>query len=300
MVVPALAVFGVVVVGRVTQLDIGFARRSTEIAVLELYNNHHRGHLTRYAALYSSLSTNYSIEVPGHGSAVLPLGDARREPRRTSFVPRLVQLNWGRSDGVELDPLTVYSNSTEMIRAEQMVDLASPMRWVERTGAPPRLVNAGDFTLERGLVLGRRLSGEWQSAWLEDLTAGGSQSIQWSAASFEQALAAWEERPETALTRLDASVADRPAGIWIGGLIQQIACMLPITRGQVVLIGYTRDSLGGLKLTPVPDRHEKISLVVAHLACPPLGDVHPDQGIVSQIIPEELPELQPIEATEAD
>jgi hypothetical protein len=59
---PILALGAVVVVTKVAQLDIGFARRTTEIAVLELHEGHPRGHLTQYVALYTSLSTNYAIE----------------------------------------------------------------------------------------------------------------------------------------------------------------------------------------------------------------------------------------------
>ena len=43
------------------QLDIGFARAETEISVLEVQADFPRADLTRYTALYSSLSTSYSV-----------------------------------------------------------------------------------------------------------------------------------------------------------------------------------------------------------------------------------------------
>src|SRR5690606_1118314 len=56
---PLIAIGGALAVVRLAQLDIGFARSRTEVAVLELQPNHQRGHLTRFTALYTSLSTNY-------------------------------------------------------------------------------------------------------------------------------------------------------------------------------------------------------------------------------------------------
>ncbi len=70
---PILALVGVVVVTRVARLDIGFARRTTEISLLEVQGQHPRAHLTRYVALYTSLSTNYAVDFPESGSVVLPL-----------------------------------------------------------------------------------------------------------------------------------------------------------------------------------------------------------------------------------
>ncbi|MCC6508453.1 MAG: hypothetical protein IT423_05055, partial [Pirellulaceae bacterium] len=52
---PILALIGVLVVTRVARLDIGFARRTTEVGLLELHGEYPRGHITNYAALYTSL-----------------------------------------------------------------------------------------------------------------------------------------------------------------------------------------------------------------------------------------------------
>ena len=59
---PVIAIVGAVAVIRLAQLDIGFVRSRTEIAVLEMHAGHARAHLTRYTALYSSLSTAYELQ----------------------------------------------------------------------------------------------------------------------------------------------------------------------------------------------------------------------------------------------
>ena len=64
-------VFGVLVV-RLAQLDIGFVRSATEFAVLELQGDYPRAHLTRYCALYTSLSTDYTLELSNPTAVGLP------------------------------------------------------------------------------------------------------------------------------------------------------------------------------------------------------------------------------------
>src|SRR5207249_11087264 len=58
---PLIAVVGAAAVIRLAQLDIGFARSRTEVAVLEIQGGYERAHLTRYTALYTSLSSSYTL-----------------------------------------------------------------------------------------------------------------------------------------------------------------------------------------------------------------------------------------------
>ncbi len=85
---PIMAIAGVIVVGKVARLDIGFARRTTEIAVLECYGDYSRAHLTQYVALYTSLSTNYTVQFPETDSVALPwvMLSARCAARRLRHV----------------------------------------------------------------------------------------------------------------------------------------------------------------------------------------------------------------------
>ena len=59
---PVIALIGAVAVIRLAQLDIGFVRSRTEIGVLEIQGERPQAHLTRYTALYSSLSTAYEFQ----------------------------------------------------------------------------------------------------------------------------------------------------------------------------------------------------------------------------------------------
>ena len=68
-----LAVAWGVVVVWLAQLNIGFARAETEVAVLEVQRGFSRGHLTRYIALYSSLSTTYDVHFDDPSAFAQPL-----------------------------------------------------------------------------------------------------------------------------------------------------------------------------------------------------------------------------------
>ena len=59
---PVIAIVGTLVIVQRAQLDIGFVRAQTEIGLLEQQPDHPRAHLSRYTALYTSLSTTYDLE----------------------------------------------------------------------------------------------------------------------------------------------------------------------------------------------------------------------------------------------
>ena len=57
---------------RLAQLDIGFARSRTEIALLEVQGGYDKAHLTRYTAVYTSLSSSYRLAFAHHSALALP------------------------------------------------------------------------------------------------------------------------------------------------------------------------------------------------------------------------------------
>ena len=82
--VPVLALFGGAAVIWLTQLDIGFARAETDVTVLETQNGYPRGHVTRYTALYTALSTEYRVAFDKPPALALPFSpDGPRLPLET-------------------------------------------------------------------------------------------------------------------------------------------------------------------------------------------------------------------------
>jgi hypothetical protein len=284
---PIMALIGVGVVTRVARLDIGFARRTTEISILELQGDYPRGHLTQYLALYTSLSTNYSADFPENDSVALPLGDLSRDSRRAKAEVRNLKTNYGRSDGVTLEPLTVYSNSTEMIHAEQIVPLKGGLRLGNRsedgTGSEA-LKNESELDLRSVLLLRRTEDDQVQTAWVGELLADQAVNLNFTEANEESLWSKWQENPVTQSTKPDSDLGESSDtdALWVGGVLEELVRKTPLMPGQTRLFGYTNDRTSRLTLSPGEDQFDGRCLVVAHLTPTKLGGIVPDLNIRSR------------------
>ena len=108
---PALA--GTLAVVRQAQLDIGFVRSQTEIGMLELQGDLPRGHLSRYTAIYSSLSSIYDLEFDNESSVATPF------PRDDKWSPAIGDsietVAFEKYDQPRLRGVAVSSATTQMI-----------------------------------------------------------------------------------------------------------------------------------------------------------------------------------------
>jgi hypothetical protein len=289
---PILALVAVGVVTRVARLDIGFARRNTEISLLELHGGHNRGHLTRYVALYTSLSTNYSVEFPESGSVVLPFGDINRNQRRAVADIRNLRTNFGTSSGVVLEPLTVYSNSTEMLHAEQMVALGGGIS-LEPTsdGKDWKLMNASELELKAAVILrneGKSLS----YAWLDEVEGKTAKAIRFEPMSEETLMGHWKGRPETWVPeKANELPIEESESLWVGGVLAELLRKSPLVPGQTRLFAYTDSRPGELSIVPKEDQFEGRCVVVAHLTPSQLTSIRPDVEISSPSLT--APEVKP-------
>jgi len=161
---PLIAIVGAVVVARSAQLDIGFVRSRTEIAVLELHGGYSRGHLTRFTALYSSLSTTYEATLEDPSGQALPFGDRISRGKGGS----LDVFNVRQENVKVLDGYKVRSNSTGILRSEHMYETNGPIKLAEDSGAGWRVVNASGIALRDVGVLRRDKSGRAEVAWVGD------------------------------------------------------------------------------------------------------------------------------------
>ena len=150
--VPVLAIAWGIVVVWLAQLDIGFARAETEVAVLEAQGGYSRGHLTRYMALYSSLSSTYDVHFDDPSALALPLA-----------LDQTVAVGEGRSDvtletatDVQLENFMVSSNSTGMVHSEQMISLNGAFDSREPADAAPSIENNSRLALEGVAIVRRR------------------------------------------------------------------------------------------------------------------------------------------------
>ncbi len=268
---PVMAITGALVVTKVARLDIGFARRTTEIAVLELHGTHDRGHLTQYLALYTSLSTNYAVQFPENDSVALPLGNFSRDFRRAGSGERALRTNYGRADGVTLEPLTVYSSSTEMLHAEQMVSLDGGLRLGSRSDGAAALKNDTGIELKGALVLRRNVRGAVEMAWLGELASEQTATLDFKPTDGAPTTL-WSEWDADPITRRQLPGKDGNAEqLWLGGVLKDLVTKTPLMPGQTRLFGYTENRLGRLKVSPNEDQYSGCCVVVAHLTPETLG-----------------------------
>src|SRR4029078_13400785 len=103
---------------RSAQRDIGFARSRTEVALLEVHGGYDRAHLTRYTALYSSLSSSYTLAFDETSAVAAPLATG---PQNASLlgIAHHMDVSLRRDKQISLAGVQVSSNSTGMVHIEQ-------------------------------------------------------------------------------------------------------------------------------------------------------------------------------------
>jgi hypothetical protein len=149
---PIIAIVGAVVVIRMASLDIGFTRSNTQVALLEVPADYDRGHLTEYSALYTSLSTNYRVELDNASSQALPFPAKSTVAQVTDKSQVPISVN--KFSANELSGLQIQSNSTELIHAEHLLSIGGKVFLnVDDTGKAA-LVNDSTVTLKNVLVVG--------------------------------------------------------------------------------------------------------------------------------------------------
>ncbi|HEY2760201.1 MAG TPA: hypothetical protein VGI75_05645, partial [Pirellulales bacterium] len=197
---PLIAIAGMAAVVKLAQLDIGFARSQSEVAVLELQGNYPRGHLTRYTAVYTSLSTTYDAHAENSGTLILPF------PADPNFALLPGQstdtVTYHCEAPIQLTDFAVASNSTQFLHSEQMLDLGGELEYVPAKADDSQgstITNHTKQALQRVAVL-RRASesesppGEFETAWIGDLADGQSTDLKFdrtNAQQFAQLLSRW-------------------------------------------------------------------------------------------------------------
>ncbi len=266
--VPVLAIGWGVAVVWLAQLDIGFARAETEVAVLEVQNGYPRAHLTRYMALYTSLSTTYDVHFadpsalaqPFARDRSLPLGEGRSTVSLRSAADQ------------QLTDFVVSSNSTEMVHSEQMVNLNGALDWRQPAEAAPTLENSTRLSLSGVAVLRCRAAeaGEVaapddaesivEGAWVGDLAPGDKVEVDWL--DFDTAREEIDAGRETS-----AVTAKKPpdGALSLRGLIDLAEEPGALQPGDVRLVGWYDAGLPGVEADPSAPQARRKTMVLANL-----------------------------------
>jgi hypothetical protein len=256
---PVIAIVGAVAVIRLAQLDIGFVRSRTEIAVAEMHAGHPDAHVTRYTALYSSLSTSYELQFEDPSALARPFPPTP-PPARSWPVTSY------RDEGIRLSGFQVASNTTGFIHSEQMCDLGGSIQLAGDASEQWSLENKTALNLQHVELLYASPRGVMSSYWRE-LAAGAVERV---------ALAPHAD---------DAESADAPTPQASDGEINVRSIAKLAARGSVLrpgdarLIAWTDDPVPGLTIAPQASQSRIRTLVLVHLRYGPLPPARPDVNL---------------------
>jgi hypothetical protein len=250
---PVVALLWTALVIHLARLDIGFARSQTEIDVVELQGDYPRAHVTRYLALYTSLSTSYRLESEDPGALMLPFPETDK-PRSLPSGGRRLTLHYGKDAG--LHGMAVESNSTGFVHGEQMLDMGGAIRLTGGAGGALQVVNGTGLALHGARVV--RKNGEAvQSAWIGTLAPGQAAALEYTTESDPAARATGRPNP--------AHGEGLPEQLDLGALVAQAESAQDLRAGEQRLVAWSMDALPGMTVNPLAPQIERASLIVAHL-----------------------------------
>lgn len=260
---PVIAVLGALGVIRLAQLDIGFVRSRTEIAVLELQGDHSRGHLTRYMALYTSLATRYRLTFDDANALALPFSDDPQYTRPFTRTPTDAVLR--RDETISLDNVQVPSNSTVLVHSEQMLPVGGGITLSGDETKGYQVFNRTSLALREAGVLRKTESGEVQVAYIDELKPQAAAPLRFRVVDDPDSPLPDEWRNSTMMSPPPQDAPDTRGEVRLYRLARLAAERLRLLPGDTRLVAWTNEELPGLEVYPAAPQTSAHTLVVAHL-----------------------------------
>ena len=290
---PIIAIVGAAGVIRMAQLDIGFARSRTEIAVLEAQGGYDRAHLTRYTALYTSLSSEYRLAFANNSALALPLASPPGQggPQK---IASIIDVQLRQDKETALAGVQVQSNSTGMVHSEQMFPLGGKLSLVGDDQKGWTVKNTGDLVLRDVGILRKTASGV-ESAYLAKLESQTSAPLAFAPLD-GKTLWLQEWNRSAVFAPEQSGQPDDKGRVRLTGLARLATGQLRLCPGDVRLVAWTDELLPGLAISPHAPQNKTFTLVLAHLARGVLPSVRPDANVADDYFE---PPLEPaMEGTE--
>lgn len=238
--IPVIALGGAAVVTRMAQLDIGFVRARTEVGIVELHGQHPRAHVTRFTALYASLTTAYTVTFDDDSAgAALPISGDR------GGLPSSLRsdLELRREQKPTLRGISVASNSMGILQAQHMHDLGGAIQLSDDGSA---VVNRSSLTLEGVQVLR-----DGETAWVGRLEPEQSLPL-----AFQPS-----QGRSGGLTPSGQAATAPPIGI---GPLWNLA-EHDREPGETRLLAWCSAPIDGVTIEPAAPQVRATNLVIAHL-----------------------------------
>ncbi|MGB6045857.1 MAG: hypothetical protein WBF93_22065 [Pirellulales bacterium] len=265
----SLACAGCVI--KLAELDIGFARSNTEIAVVELQPDYPRAHVTRFNALYTSLSTPYSVTFDDADALVQPFAVSAGYNQVAGTTPPTVECQRGAD--VSMTGFHVLSNRTGLIHSEQMIDLGGSFTIATR-GDQMTVKNSTNYNLQRTALVRPVDERTIKMAWIGPLPANQSVSAEFETVSIDSLQQRWT---------VDGGVDTSRVKLNLWPMIKATLASEEMERGEVRMVGVVLDQeFPGITISPAAPQKRTAAVVVAHLQYTELRKPRPDQNSIRE------------------
>ncbi len=233
---PVIAILGAVWVAREAQLDIGFARSQTELALLEVPSNYSRGHLTRAIAIYNSLSTRYDILFDHPEAVAAPVGVFDRSGLESDVI-----FATSTGDGAQLNGIGINSNQVRLLHTEEIIDIGGLIR---RDGE--FVVNETSYDLVDMFVVEKLSTSRSRVASVANCAAGGRAALRFRDA--EGMLVSSDMPMQTAT------------------LVRRLVNKDAIPVGAARVVARIEGAPTGMNVVPETNQRTSQTILVAHLS----------------------------------
>ena len=244
---PVLSIVFAVAVERAAAYDMGYNSACDEIDILEIHGDYPRAHLSRFASLYSTGRTRFTIAFPNDPTALalpLDIGRALRGEDVQSAVFQSYPVP-------ALRGFLVQPRSLGMFRSEQMVSLDGAIALETEEGVR-RVVNNGALELRDARLVDVDGSKEPPEIYLGTIAPGTTAEVKPMSRTASEAGDAQALHHERLLDRFTTYFENRPEN-----------------QGEVRLVAWVARPMAGPTIEPPVDRHRGFTAVVVHLRIGP-------------------------------
>jgi hypothetical protein len=283
---PIIALIGTWVIIDRARLDIGFVRAQTEIGILELQPNYDRGHLSRYTALYTSLSTTYDLEFDSLTTLAAPFPTRAESSDASEAITGTC--TYERYDAARLKGVFVPSNTTNMVHSEQMLVLDGPIRLGRsQSQNRPQIENQSKHTLKSAVLVERTSRAQeakgatpaLRGTWVGELRPGESRP-----ALFSSPIMLAKDAAPFAKERADEERLEKVPRLNMEALFGLALDVKSFEPGEKRLVARIDEVLVGETASPAASQIRGGVLVVAHLDYGPRPEPLPDLNTSRDVV----------------